>query len=168
EKFRHQLRNERETVNEDKQMKGVGFIILVVAASAFAEIQEEYQPDGGKFLIGVRRTNVITTLSTSTITVGATCWQQVSTGTCTGKRKRRTLQDSVKISDDWSDTLESSEPGEAATAILGPEGDQEKLVIWTTSTQTITWFSSSVATGTTLTVAYSCTAAGISLPPQCG
>lgn len=152
-------------------MKGFALVLLVVAAGVaqVSSVQEEtYQPDGGKFLIGVRRTNVITTLSTSTLTVGATCFTQVSSGTCTGKRKRRALQDSIKISDGSLDALESSQADEDAAAVLGASGNQEKLVIWTTSTTTITWFSSSVASGTTLTVAYSCTAAGISFPPACG
>merc|ERR1719187_81426 len=150
-------------------MKGFALILLVVAVGAKGSSaqEEEYQPDGGKFLIGVRRTNVITTLSTSTVTVGATCFTKVNTGTCSGKRKRRSLQDSIKISDGSLDGLESSQTGETA-AILDPAGNQEKLVIWTTSTTTITWFSSSTTSGTTLTVAYSCTAAGISFPPACG
>merc|ERR1719187_1765233 len=151
-------------------MKGVALVLLVVAAVAQgSSVQEEspYEPDGGKFLIGVRRTNIITTLSTSTVAVGATCYAKINTGTCTGKRKRRALKDSIKISDDSTDGLESSQTGETA-AILDPAGNQEKLVIWTTSTTTITWFSSSTTSGTTLTVNYSCTASGVSFPPLCG
>merc|ERR1712142_178510 len=150
------------------KMKGIAIVLLVVAAGAYAVQEEEYQPDGGKFLIGVRRTNIITTLSTSTITVGATCFTKVSSGTCTGKRKRRALKDAIQINEGSTDALESSQTDDDSAAIVGPSGVQEKLVIWTTSTTTITWFSSSTAFGTTLTVAYSCTAAGISFPPARG
>jgi len=63
--------------------------------------------------------------------------------------------------------LESPSHQHAVKPVLG---NPEKLVIWTTTTTTttITWFSSSTTSGTTLTVAYSCTAAGISFPPVCG
>jgi len=149
----------------------VSLILLVVAVGAYASVDEEkpYKPDdGGKFLIGVRRTNIITTISTSTLTVGATCYQQITTTTCSGKRKRRGLAQELEgISDEGDDGLESSQDTDSV-AVLGQEGTRQKLVIWTTSTQTVTFTSSSTASGTTLTVAYSCTVAGISLPPACG
>merc|ERR1711955_18460 len=160
----------QEIPNTIAKMRGVSFVLLMVAVVTFASAnidEEEYKPDGGKFLIGVRRTNVITTLSTSTVTVGATCYQQITTTTCSGKRKRRGLERKLDgISDDSYDGLDSSQSDNSA--VLDTDGQLEKLVIWTTSTQTVTWFSSSTATGTTLTVAYSCTAAGVVLPPACG
>jgi len=129
----------------------------------------EYQPDKNKFLIGVRRTAIVTTLSTSTVTVGSTCYTKVKTSTCSGKKKKRrsVLDNAPNVMDNINDDgIEGSlsKPIE----ISNGDGELEKLVIWTTSTQTITWYSSSTKTGTTLTVAYSCTASGISLPGVCG
>merc|ERR1712002_172887 len=94
-------------------------VLVTIYAAAVSAIEDEYQPDRNKFLIGVRRTAVVTTLSTSTVTVGSTCFTKVNTGTCSGKRKRRSLQDSIKISDGSLDGLESSQTGETA-AILDP------------------------------------------------
>merc|ERR1711915_906937 len=144
----------RTIPKQSHKMRGV-CLILLVAATAYAAVDEEksYKPDGGKFLIGVRRTAVITTISTSTATVGATCYQVITTTTCSGKRKRRGLERKLEgISDNIAEDLESSQDSDSAS-VLDTEGQLQKLVIWTTSTQTVTFTSSSTATGTTLTVA---------------
>merc|ERR1712121_329783 len=142
-------------------------VLVIVAVAATSALEEEYQPDRNKFLIGVRRTAVITTLSTSTVTVGSTCYTKVNTGTCSGKRKKRQVLDAPNIMDNINDDgIEGSlsKPVEISNA----DGQLDKLVIWTTSTTTITWYSSSTKSGTTLTVAYSCTASGVSFPGACG
>merc|ERR1712179_475831 len=109
-----------------------------------------------------RRTAVITTLSTSTVTVGSTCYTKINTGTCSGKRKKRQILDTPRIMDNINDDGIDGSLSKEPIEIENSEGQLDKLVIWTTSTTTITWYSSSTKSGTTLTVAYSCTASGIS------
>jgi len=157
------------TINNKMKCLLVLSALVIVAVAAVSATEEEYQPDDrNKFLIGVKRTAVITTLSTSTVTVGSTCYTKINTGTCSGKRKKRQVLDTPSImdniNDDGIDGSLSKEPIEIENA----EGQLDKLVIWTTSTTTITWYSSSTKSGTTLTVAYSCTASGISFPGVCG
>merc|ERR1711970_846402 len=142
-------------------------LVIVTAAAVVSALEDEYQPDRNKFLIGVRRTAVVTTLSTSTVTVGSTCFTKVNSGTCLGKRKKRSVLNAPNIMDNINDDGidgSLSNPIEISNA----DGQLDKLVIWTTSTTTITWYSSSTKSGTTLTVAYSCTASGISFPGVCG
>jgi len=153
----------------------LAFAVCCLLATASAQVVDNgtggsYRPDEeGKFLIGVRRTNVITTISTTTLTVGATCLNQVNGGTCTGRRRRGlTNKASVGINRELSDALDGSKASEDDIAWAASEQIKERLVIWTTSTSTVTFTSSSTASGTTLTLNYSCTAAGVSFPPACG
>ncbi|CAL4071973.1 unnamed protein product [Meganyctiphanes norvegica] len=144
-------------------------LLFVLGVAAISALEDEYQPgDKNKFLIGVRRTAIVTTLSTSTVTVGSTCYSQIETKTCQGKRRRRavTRDDDImaNINDDGIEGSKSSEPIEISNA----DGQLNKLVIWTTSTTTITWYSSSTKSGTTLSLNYSCTASGMSVVGKCG
>merc|ERR1719494_36739 len=141
-------------------------IFLLVLGVAVSALEDEYQPDKNKFLIGVRRTAVITTLSTSTVTVGSTCFTKVKTSACSGKRKKRAV---MQTPDVMANVHDDGIAGSMSDPIQinNAEGDLEKLVIWTTSTKTITWYSSSTKSGTTLTIAFSCSATGVSFPGGC-
>merc|ERR1711962_999480 len=134
----------------------LGVLALSLTVSATEEEEKVYDPQQ-KFLIGVRRTAVITTISTSTVTVGSTCYSKISTGTCSGKRKKRAV--ASQVVDVTADINDSGIDGSMSTPIEISDGKEDpgKLVIWTTSTTTITWYSSSTASGTTLTVNFSCT-----------
>merc|ERR1719320_2159612 len=116
--------------------------------------------------IGVRRTNLITTASTTTVSVAYTCLSKINTGTCSGKRRRRRAL--VPISNPDESLLDTSgDNSPTAVEGVGVAG-QEKLVIWTTSTTTLVFTSSTTLSGTTLSVNFSGTASGISAPPACG
>ncbi|XP_064119124.1 uncharacterized protein LOC135224188 [Macrobrachium nipponense] len=151
---------------------------LAVAAYALADIPAEnpvYNPSGAKFLVGVVRTNVISTASTTTISVAAvTCHNGIpSSTTCSGRKKRLALPELPEVKpgnfeenlDSSSDTNEETNPGVNRSS--SSDGIQ-KLVIWKTSTTTLTFTSSSTISGTTLSLSYYCTASGISAPSACG
>lgn len=144
-----------------------------------------YHPNPmGRLLIGVRRSLVISTGYTTTKTVEYTCYTKINSGTCSGKRKRRRTPQALNVPDrnyglgsvDVVSSLDEDAvggPEESNIPLANSEVREDssfipKLVIWTTSYTTITFTSSSTKSGTTVTVAYSCTASSMSLPTACG
>merc|ERR1712111_181023 len=69
------------------KMKTVILILVLVVVGVFAESEDGSQRQ--RFLIGVRKTKVYSTASTTTISVAYTCYSKINTGTCSGKRRRR-------------------------------------------------------------------------------
>merc|ERR1712198_723922 len=149
--------------SDQPKMKAAILLLALVVAGTFA--QDSENKNSGKFLIGIRRTNVITTASTTTLSVAYTCYSKINTGTCSGKRRRRRELVPINNPDESLDSSVDLSP----TVVEGVgESGQEKLVVWTSTTTTLTFTSSTTLSGTTLSVNFSCTASGISLPPACG
>ncbi|XP_066967099.1 uncharacterized protein [Macrobrachium rosenbergii] len=148
---------------------------LAVAGYTLADIPAEhpvYNPSGAKFLVGVVRTNVISTASTTTISVAAvTCHNGIPSGTtCSGRKKRLALPELPEVKPgNFEESLDSSaDTKEETSAGVSSSDGIQKLVIWKTSTTTLTFTSSSTISGTTLSLSYYCTASGISAPSACG
>jgi len=135
------------------------FLVLVVVVGVFAD-----ESPSQRFLIGVRKTKVYSTATTSTLSVAYTCYSKINTGTCSGKRRRRRELVPINNPDESLDSSVDLSP----TVVEGLGVAQEKLVVWTSTTTTLTFTSSTTLSGTTLSVNFSCTASGISLPPACG
>merc|ERR1719289_840079 len=135
------------------------FLVLVVVVGVFAD-----ESPSQRFLIGVRKTKVYSTATTSTLSVAYTCYSKINTGTCSGKRRRRRELVPINNPDESLDSSVDLSP----TVVEGVGVAQEKLVVWTSTTTTLTFTSSTTLSGTTLSVNFSCTASGISLPPACG
>merc|ERR1712183_470626 len=144
----------------DKMKAAIIFLALVVVG-VFAENDES---PSQRFLIGVRKTKVYSTATTSTLSVAYTCYSKFNTGTCSGKRRRRRELVPINNPDESLDSSVDLSP----TVVEGLGVAQEKLVVWTSTTTTLTFTSSTTISGTTLSVNFSCTASGISLPPACG
>merc|ERR1719431_2423847 len=140
----------------------VAILILFFVGVVFA--QDDGSEDKGRFLLGVRKTKVYSTATTSTLSVAYTCYSKLNTGTCSGKRRRRRELVPINNPDESLDSSVDLSP----TVVEGLGVAQEKLVVWTSTTTTLTFTSSTTISGTTLSVNFSCTASGISLPPACG
>merc|ERR1712198_200145 len=152
----------RFSSNLDK-MKTAILLLVFVLVGVFAE--NDGLSERQRFLIGVRKTKIYSTATTTTLSVAYTCYSKINTGTCSGKRRRRR---DLNIGDVPEIGLESSVDSSvtALEDVAGP--GQEKLVIWTTTTTTVTITTRSTLSGTTLSVNYSCTVSGLSLAPACG
>jgi len=145
----------------DKMKTAILFLVFVVVG-VFAESEDA--SDRQRFLIGVRKTKIYSTATTSTLSVAYTCYSKINTGTCSGKRRRRRELVPINNPDESLDSSVDLSP----TVVEGLGVAQEKLVVWTSTTTTLTFTSSTTLSGTTLSVNFSCTASGISLPPACG
>merc|ERR1719233_1554284 len=132
------------------------------AAEEVKEGEPVYKPGGGKFLVGVLRTNVVSIGSTTTISVAAvTCQNGVATTTCSGRKKRMALPELPDVQPgNFKEDLGSSlkEDNSSPSDSQSENPDLQKLVIWRTSTTTLTFTSSSTVSGTTLSLSYYCTA----------
>merc|ERR1712029_1138044 len=145
------------------KMKTTILLLVFVLVGVFAENDDEVERQ--RFLIGVRKTKVYSTATTSTLSVAYTCYSKINTGTCSGKRRRRRELVPINNPDESLDSSVDLSP----TVIEGVgEPGVERLVVWTSTTTTLTFTSSTTLSGTTLSVNFSCTASGISLPPACG
>merc|ERR1712198_435199 len=151
----------RFSSNLDK-MKTAILLLVFVLVGVFAENDDGSERQ--RFLIGVRKTKVYSTATTSTLSVAYTCYSKINTGTCSGKRRRRRELVPINNPDESLDSSVDLSP----TVVEGLGVAQEKLVVWTSTTTTLTFTSSTTLSGTTLSVNFSCTASGISLPPACG
>merc|ERR1719402_1903965 len=143
-------------------------VLLGAAVLAQAVIEEEPTPRQ-KFLLGVVRTQVISTATTTTIGVAAnTCINQMGTTTCSGRKKRRALPTLQSQAD--SDAVYSSLNGEepAAAEAEATDDDSVRLVVWSTTTTMLTFTSSTTQSGTTLSLSYACTASGMNTFSACG
>merc|ERR1719173_215360 len=135
------------------------FLVVVGLAGVFAQDDDEVRQ---RFLIGVRKTKIYSTATTSTLSVAYTCYSKINTGTCSGKRRRRRELVPINNPDESLDSSVDLSP----TAVEGVgEPGVERLVVWTSTTTTLTFTSSTTLSGTTLSVNFSCTASGVSLPP---
>merc|ERR1712183_142536 len=126
----------------DKMKAAIIFLALVVVG-VFAENDES---PSQRFLIGVRKTKVYSTATTSTLSVAYTCYSKINTGTCSGKRRRRRELVPINNPDESLDSSVDLSP----TVVEGVgEPGIERLVVWT-STTTLTFTSSTTISGTTL------------------
>lgn len=67
--------------------------------------------------------------------------------------------------DDLHASLNAASDAEVAKNVA--EDDSGRLVLWRTTTVTLTYTSSSTVSGTKLSLSYACTASGMNLPPSC-
>merc|ERR1719431_1833671 len=133
----------------------VAILILFFVGVVFA--QDDDASERQRFLIGVRKTKVYSTATTSTLSVAYTCYSKLNTGTCSGKRRRRGELVPINNPDESLDSSVDLSP----TVVEGVgEPGVERLVVWTSPTPTLTFTSSTTLSGTTLSVNFSCTASG--------
>merc|ERR1712183_1065087 len=144
------------------KMKTAILLLVFVVVGVFADNDDASERQ--RFLIGVRKTKIYSTATTSTLSVAYTCYSKLNTGTCSGKRRRRRELVPINNPDESLDSSVDLSP----TVVEGLGVAQERLVVWTSTTTTLTFTSSTTLSGTTLSVNFSCTASGISLPPACG
>ncbi|XP_047485543.1 uncharacterized protein LOC125036736 [Penaeus chinensis] len=146
-----------------------GVALLAAGENENAD-EASYNPASQKFLVGVLRTQMISTATTTTIGVAATtCYNAIGATTCSGK-KRRALPKLEQIDDSTAgDNLHASlnAAADAEVAKNTAEDGSGRLVLWRTSTTTLTYTSSSTVSGTKLSLSYACTASGMNLPPSC-
>lgn len=141
------------------------FLFCVTIASSKGEEDEDYKPEK-KFLLGVVRTNVVTTISTSVISRPVLCSQAMGTSTCSGRRLRSRKSVAQVADVDSLLDIESSQD-QNNVPMDDDQGKSEKLIIWATTTTTIVFTSTSTLTGTTLSISYGCTVSGMSVAPAC-
>ncbi|XP_037797038.1 uncharacterized protein LOC119592279 isoform X2 [Penaeus monodon] len=144
--------------------------VALLAAAEEENDKASYNPVNQKFFVGILRTEMISTATTTTIGVAATtCYNAIGSTTCSG-RKRRALPKLEQIDDSTAgDNLHAS-LNAAADAEVAKNTAQEgpgRLVVWRTTTVTLTYTSSSTVSGTKLSLSYACTASGMNLPPSC-
>merc|ERR1719431_1665469 len=115
----------------------VAILILFFVGVVFA--QDDGTEDKGRFLLGVRKTKVYSTATTSTLSVAYTCYSKLNTGTCSGKRRRRRELVPINNPDESLDSSVDLSP----TVVEGVgEPGVERLVVWTSTTTTLTFTSS--------------------------
>ncbi|XP_027231897.2 uncharacterized protein [Penaeus vannamei] len=151
-------------------------VCVLAGVALFAASEEEkedkaaYNPASQKFYVGILRTEVISTATTTTIGVAATtCYNNIGSTTCSGKKKRALIKleeiDNNPSGDDLHASLNAASDAEVAKNVA--EDDSGRLVLWRTTTVTLTYTSSSTVSGTKLSLSYACTASGMNLPPSC-
>merc|ERR1712212_154946 len=154
-------------VNSPKMKLLAFFLFCVTFASAEEDQNGEYEPEK-KFLLGVVRTNVVTTLSTSVISRPVLCSKAMGTSTCSGRRLRSRKITTAQVKDiDASLDIEPSQDDQNDIVPNEEPEKSEKLIIWATTTTTIVFTSTSTLTGTTLSISYGCTVSGMSVAPAC-
>ncbi|XP_042860085.1 uncharacterized protein LOC122245964 [Penaeus japonicus] len=145
-------------------------VALLAAGEEEKASKATYEPSNEKFFVGILRTEMISTATTTTIGVAATtCYNAIGSTTCSG-RKRRALPKLEKVDDsNGEENLHASlnAAADADVAKSSSDNGQGRLVLWRTSTTTVTYTSSSTVSGTKLSLSYACTASGMNVPPSC-
>ncbi|CAL4099513.1 unnamed protein product [Meganyctiphanes norvegica] len=151
-------------------MSWISGLLVLSLALVIANAQNnnsEFNPANGKFLLGVRSTSTVQVATTTTKSFISTCYAKIETKSCTGRRRRRSTIDDDKVAIiSAADSLDSSNNNEEVKTVVEEDGS-ERLVIWTTTTMTLTFTSSATKSGSTLSLAYSCTASGMSVVGAC-
>ncbi|KAF2367930.1 hypothetical protein FHG87_001309 [Trinorchestia longiramus] len=119
-----------------------------------------------RLLVAVVKTLVTTSITSSTSTVFSTCASgAVPTNACARRRKRRNVHLRNLHYDERNLHSSIQDPVTRETKEWQPLKRTSRLIMWSSSVQTVTFVTTSTNTDTTVSVSYSCSFSGI--PAMC-
>ncbi|CAL4080836.1 unnamed protein product [Meganyctiphanes norvegica] len=146
-----------------------GFILLLFSgALCSATNNSDKEGLAGRLLISYTTHQTATTVTRSMI---STCYSKWKTGSaCSGRRRRRDLQTTkININDGQHRTgeLSGTHSDPVAEPDLSDHREDRGVTIWT-STETLTFTVTTLISGKTLSMNFSCSASAMAIPPSCG
>nr|XP_027230411.1 uncharacterized protein LOC113822086 [Penaeus vannamei] len=161
------------------RMKGLVLILVlgVLAVTGVSAREDEDLRVLAKFTV---RTAIV--MSTLTSTVPYTCYRDLNTQICRGRRLRRFVKmddidaekfDSSSLDGSQVDSVGELEELEREVRAADDEDDLNArdgrlaITVWSTTSSTKTITSTSVNSSTTFSLSYYCTASGAPLAPSC-
>jgi len=153
-------------------MKSVLFVAAAVCLLGYVFGAEDAEESPKERFVALYRTATYITVSTSTVERFYSCITTSSAAACTGRRRRKRKLDIAakvvpEVAAERMDQLQGSlsEPAPEAT---GTAEGKLGFTVWTTSTSSLTLFTTSLNSATTVIVTYLCTHANQSIVPACG